>query len=640
MGLFRKHSAHFDIRLALVIIAVIVLLWLQAPRFSDPYLVDGDFRSFYWMNKFLDPTLYPDDRLTPEDYSTIHMPWGDLTFSRYSLGYGLLYYIASFVFPPALFSSILPFFLLPVTMLIMYAWGKSLRDHRMGILFALGFMFVNLVSSSSFTVLTGLQRAFTFPLLIAFVYSLHRRNFLSMGIMLIGGALIYAPMFVLMVAIGGVFLLRSGFDSEMRKRDLVYLFIAAILSLSILFPVLLSRPTLSFQRIEVGSSTSTVDRSSENPNGDEPMWRNPEYSYGGEAPLFYVFPVVGRGGIVEDSEEVVNLAILLALAGLIMMVRGRRAFTLPSEIWDVLWASWIMYFAAWIAILTTNSFFLYVPNRYIRAGLFLFLLVFILWNGEKAIRSAVASIYQSKKLLMFLVGASTSLACAVLLITPAGWSKFGNLDIKYLLILSLFVLVFLTILSIRRQSLSRLVETTRNNSNSIKRGPKVMVGLIFLIAWGTYAKVVSNVYYPDIQIDERELLAYLKTLPKDVMLAGTPCALDNIPLFARRQVLFNCDLFSRDPTLTRDSLDAYYTDSPQVLSSFCQKYGVDYFVIDQRAYTQEYFKNEKIYFEPYNQEILSKVMNGEEYILADIPYSEKSFQNETFSVVSCDLFAN
>jgi hypothetical protein len=201
-------------------------------------------------------------------------------------------------------------------------------------------------------------------------------------------------------------------------------------------------------------------------------------------------------------------------------------------------------------------------------------------------------------------------------------------------------LVFLTILSIRRQSLSRLVETTRNNSNSIKRGPKVMVGLIFLIAWGTYAKVVSNVYYPDIQIDERELLAYLKTLPKDVMLAGTPCALDNIPLFAQRQVLFNCDLFSREPTLIRDSLDAYYTDNPQVLSSFCQNYGVDYFVIDQRAYTKEYFTKERIYFEPYNQEILSKVMNREGYILADIPFTEKSFQNEIFSVVSCDLFEN
>ena len=101
---------YLDRRIVLVAVSLLAILWLQGPRLGDEFRVDEDFRSFYWMNKFQDPALFPNDQLRGYLYTNIHLDGRELPLYFHSLGYELLFYVASFFVTPVFFSKILPFF--------------------------------------------------------------------------------------------------------------------------------------------------------------------------------------------------------------------------------------------------------------------------------------------------------------------------------------------------------------------------------------------------------------------------------------------------------------------------------------------------------------------------------------------------
>jgi hypothetical protein len=109
----------------LVILSVLAVLWVQLPRLADPFQADEDMRTFYWMSKFQAPALFPDDELGGHKYVNVRLPWGDLPVSFYSPGYSLLFYAASFLVPPILFSKLLPFFLMAVSVVYLLNYGES-----------------------------------------------------------------------------------------------------------------------------------------------------------------------------------------------------------------------------------------------------------------------------------------------------------------------------------------------------------------------------------------------------------------------------------------------------------------------------------------------------------------------------------
>ena len=61
MGTARFPVSHLQWRLSLIAVSILAVLWLQAPRLVDEFQVDQDFRTFYWMHKFQEPALFPDD---------------------------------------------------------------------------------------------------------------------------------------------------------------------------------------------------------------------------------------------------------------------------------------------------------------------------------------------------------------------------------------------------------------------------------------------------------------------------------------------------------------------------------------------------------------------------------------------------
>ena len=62
--------------------------------------------------------------------------------------------------------------------------------------------------------------------------------------------------------------------------------------------------------------------------------------------------------------------------------------------------------------------------------------------------------------------------------------------------------------------------------------------VLFLGGWALYAPLLTEISYLNPPPAERELLQFLRTVPKDALIAGSPCALDSVQLFAERQVFF------------------------------------------------------------------------------------------------------
>ncbi|MFC1975344.1 hypothetical protein ACFLXQ_02975 [Chloroflexota bacterium] len=622
-----------DVRLVLIIVSLLAVGWLQAPRLSDEFRVDEDFRSFYWMSKFQDSSLFPNYF---QGYATIHLPWGDVLVMFESLGYGLLFYGASFFITPILFSKILPFLLMPITVWYLFQFGQSGRDRTTGILLAVGFLFFNLASSSSISTINGLQRSFVTTLIIALIYYVHRQKYLAAVVVIFLSALIYAPVFAFGVTVWGLCALKISW--RVRRLSLIqgglgYLLVAFCLGTLILLPILLPG-VIDVFGMEKLAEVEQKQQSSEPPSTYKYMWNDPSYQTDGISPLFIIFPLVGRGGLVDMGEDMINLLIFFVIGCLIYLVRGRKALSLPKVVWCMLWGTLILFVMAWLVIWLTGSPLLYWPSRYTRVGLFMFGLIFVLWNIVDFVKESPVLIQRNPKRLIWLIVGIEVLILGLVIWYPSEWAKIRHFNMKWLLIFAGGVIGILGTVVIRRPPRS----TPRKVSLSGTRAGRVLMvatALLFLMGWAVYAPIFTEVSYLNPPQAERALFKFLETLPKDTLIAGTPCALDSVPLFAKRQALFSCEFGDRE-TVIPEALQAYYTDDKQVIIDFCHTHNIDYLVVDLKTYSEQFVNQRQIYFEPYNQKLLAHIAGQDTFVLAEVPDEVKIFQTENFFVVPCD----
>jgi len=624
----------------LVAISLLATLWLQAPRLLDQFQVDQDFRFYYWMNKFQDTTIFPNISA----YTSINLLGVEIPFQAQSPGYGLVFYIATFFVTPVFFSKLLVFIILPLTVIYLFEFGRVARDRNTGLALALLFLFLNLASPSSTSIVPGLQRSFGASLVIIQIYYLQRQKYVGAAIAVVISALIYAPMFVFGVVIWALFLIKITRKPKLKLsidyRGIALLLLATLLSFMVMAPLMLPRITQVFidknpEVISEQNSDTNSEPIETTSNSYKYLWENPIYREGGQYPLFFLFPIVGRGGLVNNGEEGVHVLILLSLSVLIFLVRGRKALKLPYVIWCALWAGLILFVLSWGVIWLTNSLLLYLPSRYTRIGLFLFFLVFVVWNAKDTVSEAIVLIRRNPKSLQWVVGVVGILALALVFLYPSELSRIGGFNMKWLLAPTALIFIALAIAVIRRPASSVRNVSTMQKAPGGRLFWRLIIAVL-LVGWAIYAPIVSKVDFLDPPPEERVLLEFLKTLPKDVLLAGTPLALDNVPLFAKRQVLFNHDLGGADGNTIHEALTAYYSGDPQTVVDFCQKYNVDYLVIDTQTYTQDYLSTQNIYFEPYNQVIRSQIAAQDTFVLAHLPDASKSFTAGPFVVIKCD----
>jgi len=149
--------------LSLTVAALYALLVLQ-DAFRTPYTVQDDARQHvFWMRRFLDPTLFPNDLIA--DYFESVAPWGYTQLYRLLAISGLDPLVANKLLPP----------LLGLTATA-YGFGVTLQLFPVPFAGFLAAVMLNQVFWSHDDITSATPRAFMVPLFLAFLYYLLRRN--------------------------------------------------------------------------------------------------------------------------------------------------------------------------------------------------------------------------------------------------------------------------------------------------------------------------------------------------------------------------------------------------------------------------------------------------------------------------------
>ncbi|MBE9129145.1 MULTISPECIES: hypothetical protein [unclassified Coleofasciculus] len=215
----------FWLSLSLTFSAIYSLLALQI-AFSSDYLVDSDARQHvFWMQRFLDPTLFPNDLIT--DYHQSIAP----------AGYTALYRImAALGINPWVFNKVVPTILGLIT--TGYCFGTCLQLLPIPVAGFTASLLLNQTLWTTYTLVSGTPRAFVYPIVLAFLYYLLQRSLLPClgAIALLG---LFYPQYVFICA--GVLILQiwrwQGWQPRLSGNRRDYWF--CIAGLGVAFVVLL-----------------------------------------------------------------------------------------------------------------------------------------------------------------------------------------------------------------------------------------------------------------------------------------------------------------------------------------------------------------------------------------------------------------
>ncbi|MEL6224299.1 MAG: hypothetical protein AAFR31_16820, partial [Cyanobacteria bacterium J06627_8] len=96
-----------------------------------------------------------------------------------------------------------------------------------------------------------------------------------------------------------------------------------------------------------------------------------------------------------------------------------------------------------------------------------------------------------------------------------------------------------------------------------------------------------------------KLYEFLKTQPADTLVASVAEDVNNIPVFAQRPILvgreyaipYHLGFYSVFHDRVVDLLRAQYSPDPEVAIAVIQAYGIDYWLLDQKAYDSDYLED-------------------------------------------------
>ncbi|NET03265.1 MAG: hypothetical protein F6K16_00725 [Symploca sp. SIO2B6] len=331
----------FWFSLNLLYAAIYNILVLQE-AFSSEYIVQDDARQHvFWMQRFLDPGLFPNDLIA--NYFQSVAP----------IGYTKLYQLAAAVgINPLLFNKLLPVVLSLIT--LSYCFGVCLQLLPVPAAAFTATLLLTQGLGLTSTVVSGTPRAFIYPLFLAFMYYLLKGSLLPCLIAIALQGLFY-PQLVLISA--GTLSLklwewRNGklhWCHNQKTRLLSGMGLA--ISLLVMLPY-------AFKSSEFGAAISVTEARG-----------LPEFFPGGRSSFFYdhdpvYFWLEGRGGIHLSSalKPFTNAAGFL----LLLLPCFPRQFPLVNKIApginllsQILIASFGMFFAAHALLFT-----LHLPSRY------------------------------------------------------------------------------------------------------------------------------------------------------------------------------------------------------------------------------------------------------------------------------------
>ncbi|MEM7032855.1 MAG: hypothetical protein AAF629_25120, partial [Chloroflexota bacterium] len=283
-----------------------------------------------------------------------------------------------------------------------------------------------------------------------------------------------------------------------------------------------------------------------------------------------------------------------------------------------------------------NHFLFYLPSRYPRVVIPFLLLVFVVWNASQSIQHGLR-LLQRGSAFVWIIGVVELIIIAILIFYPSEAAQVGTFNMKWILAASGLLFGMLGVSNLRRKP--RRIKPIQLTSTPLGR---ILIGIslmLFLMGWGAYARIFTEVHYLNPTQSERQLLTFIAAHPADIWIAGTPQSLDSIELLAQRQVLFSYEHPRNDfnGQIIYQALGAYYAENPQEIQAFCQTFQIDYLIIDPETYTDQYIAENGLFYEPYNQKLLTDISQYEQFILNDIPDEQKVFQNERDFVIPCNM---
>lgn len=139
---------------------------------------------------------------------------------------------------------------------------------------------------------------------------------------------------------------------------------------------------------------------------------------------------------------------------------------------------------------------------------------------------------------------------------------------------------------------------------------------------------------------EMRLLAFLRALPKDTLIAGHPWDVNNVPLVSKRKVLVNHELslpyhtgyYQKIRERLFDVFKAYYSNSWSDVEALVEKYGVNVLVINKDRFSDDFLQR-RIYFEPFDSFVREFIKGRVGFVLRYPPRDKICFENERYIVL-------
>lgn len=488
--------------------------------FSSQYVVQDDARQHvFWMQRFLDPDLFPRDWIA--DYYQSISPLGYMTVYRLLAMLGV---------EPILASKLLPIVLDLIT--TGYCFTVSLQLLPVPLAGFLSSLLLNQYLWLRDDLVSATAVAFVYPLFVAFLYYLLRRNLVGVCITVALLGLFY-PQCVFICA--GILILQliswKNWRPYLSQNPRDYWFCSIALGVAVLVMSLYALKSSEYAPVITAAGAKTLPEFS--PNGLSKFFV--------DNPLHFWF-TGQRSGILPRLGTIVPLIGTLILPFFLLFPSpfpllkqvNKQAIVLVN----ITLASLGMFFIAHALL-----FKLHLPSRYTEHSL--------------RIVTAIAA----------------GIALTVILDGILQWADYRSDNRQ----------IFLS--SFKRRQLLAWVAT--------------MLVLAALVLHPIFLKRFPKTDY--IVGTAPLLYEFFSRQPKDTLIASVVPEVDNLPTFAKRSVLvgreysvpYHMGYYNQIRQRTIELINAQYNPDLEPVRRFIQKYGIDFWLVDQVVLTPDYLTNNR-----------------------------------------------
>ncbi|MDB9525078.1 hypothetical protein PN498_03695 [Oscillatoria sp. CS-180] len=494
--------------LSLLLTGYYAWLVLQS-AFSASYIVQDDARQHvFWMLRFVDPALFPNDFMA--DYFQSVAPAGYTALYRGAAALGI---------HPLFFNKILP----PLLGLLTthYCFRLSLLVLPLPAAAFGSTVLLNQTIWMKDDVVSGTPRAFVYVLLLAFLVYFAQRSLWPCLATLILQPLFYPHCALLSMGVLTLSLITLQSGRIQVCRDVKTLRLAGI-GLVVLFGLLIPYAVVDspFGPLVSAAEARTM----------------PEFWPGGRTPYFNDNPLIFW---LSDRPGILPTPILTppTLAfGLLLPLFWKRDATFP-----------------WIAFVRANSGIL------------------------RNLTIASLGLYALAHLFLFRLHLP---------------SRFTHHSLRVIFALCASIVLLLLI-----DDCLRIAEAAAHSlRGKVQAACCVMMATLLVFVVLGYSETTSS--FPTTvnkQGKLPDLYAYLRTTPKDTVIAGTTGEMSNLQVFAQRSPLISPELglpyhqgyYQEFRQRTLDLIEAQYSQDVAIVQAFIQKYGVDYWLIESRDFVTD-----------------------------------------------------